>query len=78
MVGKVFAIVYMLYGLSILATFVSMLAKQRQVIHTQRVGNSDNESEQIAGKSLVLIDKHIAKIRLYHSSCDNSEIRPQT
>jgi voltage-gated potassium channel Kch len=43
--GKVFAIVYMLFGLSILAAFVSMLAKQRQVIHEQRVGNSDSESE---------------------------------
>jgi hypothetical protein len=43
--GKVFAMVYMLFGLSIVAAFASMLAKQRQVIHTQRVGNSDNESE---------------------------------
>ena len=43
--GKVFAMVYMLFGLSILAAFVSMLAKQRQVIHSQRHVNADNDSE---------------------------------
>ena len=38
--GKVFAIVYVLVGLGMLTAFVSMLAKQRQVIHSQRHGNS--------------------------------------
>ena len=43
--GKVFSIVYILFGLSLLASFVSMLAKERQIIHEQRVGNPDNEGE---------------------------------
>ncbi|KPK13067.1 MAG: hypothetical protein AMJ56_03635 [Anaerolineae bacterium SG8_19] len=38
--GKVFAVVYMLIGLGLLTAFVSMLAKERQVIHSQRHGNS--------------------------------------
>ncbi|HET6444874.1 MAG TPA: potassium channel family protein [candidate division Zixibacteria bacterium] len=43
--GKVFAMVYMLFGLSILASFVSMMAKERQVIHAQRFGDSEKEGE---------------------------------
>jgi hypothetical protein len=43
--GKVFAMVYMFFGLSIVAAFVSMLAKERQAIHAQRVGNSDYKGE---------------------------------
>ena len=43
--GKVFAIVYMLFGLSLLTSFVSMLARERQIINAQWVGNSDKEGE---------------------------------
>lgn len=43
--GKVFAMVYMLFGLSMLTAFVSMLAKERQIIHAKRAGKSVNEDE---------------------------------
>jgi voltage-gated potassium channel Kch len=46
--GKMFTIAYVLVGLGLLTAFVSMLAKQRQVRHSQRHGSSDNEGEQIA------------------------------
>ena len=41
--GKLFTMVYMFFGLSIVAAFVSMLSKQRLVRHSQRVRDSDIE-----------------------------------
>jgi hypothetical protein len=43
--GKMFTIVNLLVGLALLTAFVSMLAKERQVRHPQRVGNSGTEGE---------------------------------
>jgi len=35
----------MLFGLSLVESFVGMLSNERQVIHAERFGNFDNEDE---------------------------------
>ncbi|MFN2106846.1 MAG: potassium channel family protein [Candidatus Promineifilaceae bacterium] len=45
-VGKAFAIVYILLGLGILATFASMLAKERLDMMTERRGDKDGAAQQ--------------------------------
>ena len=43
--GRAFAIVYILFGLSLLATFVHMLAKERGQIVARRFAKGSNEDE---------------------------------
>ena len=47
--GKLFAMVYMFVGLSLLTAFVSMLAKQRHVRHSQRHGDSGTVTSDSSG-----------------------------
>lgn len=41
--GKIFAIFYILFGLSMLATFVNLMAKERQIIYARRHGDNFEE-----------------------------------
>ena len=43
--GKLFAMIYMFSGLSIVAAFVSMLAKERVQRHESQDGKTENEDE---------------------------------
>jgi predicted membrane protein len=43
--GRAFAIVYILFGLSLLATFVHMLAKERGQMAARRFAKASNEDE---------------------------------
>jgi voltage-gated potassium channel Kch len=47
--GKLFAMVYMFVGLSLLTAFVSMLAKQRHVRHSQRHGDPGSVASDSSG-----------------------------
>jgi voltage-gated potassium channel Kch len=41
--GRVFAIFYILFGLSMLASFVNLMAKDRQLIFARRHGDDSEE-----------------------------------
>ena len=43
--GRAFAIVYILFGLSLLATFVHMLAKERGQLAARRFAKASNEDD---------------------------------
>ena len=44
-ISKVFTIVYIFFGLSLLAGFLNLLAKEREEIHFKRFGNKDEHNE---------------------------------
>ena len=43
--GKLFAIIYMIFGLSMIAASISVLAMERQAMHLQKSNGSQNEGE---------------------------------
>ena len=44
-VGKLFAIIYMIFGLSLIAASISVLAMERQALHLQKRDGSRSEDE---------------------------------
>ena len=44
-ISKVFTIIYIFFGLSILATFLKLLAKEREEIHLRRFGSSGKQDD---------------------------------
>ena len=44
-VGKLFAIIYMIFGLSLIAASISVLAMERQALHLQQSNGSRSEDE---------------------------------
>ncbi|NCF68679.1 MAG: two pore domain potassium channel family protein [Chloroflexi bacterium] len=45
--GKLFAIIYMIFGLSLIAASISVLAMERQAMHLQKSNGSRSEDESL-------------------------------
>jgi voltage-gated potassium channel Kch len=45
--GKLFAIIYMIFGLSLIAASISVLAMERQAKHLQKSNGSRSEDESL-------------------------------